>query len=143
MLEYAQAAGDLQSQAGALRCLALAATGLGATDALERCHAALDLLSEIRYWQKTWQTLESVALTLANTNHIEHAAVILGHLEAHSKDFGLEQHVHFRDRVREIVEADGGHIAARQRGAQMSPDELVMSALAYCAADPARLQQSI
>jgi hypothetical protein len=100
-----------------------------------RCHAALDLLYEIRYWQKTWQTLESVSLTLANTGRIEHAAVILGHVEAHSKDFGLEQNLHFRDRVREIVEADGGHAAAKQRGAHMSPDELVMNALAYSAAE--------
>ena len=121
----------------------MASTGLGAADALVRCHDALDILFEIRYWQKTWQTLESVALALANAGRTEHAAVILGHAEAHSPDFGLENSLHFRDRVRELVEADGGHTAAKQRGAQMSAEELVMNALAYCAADSPGPQRSL
>ena len=44
----------------------MASTGLGAPDALTRCHVALDALFEIRHWQKIWQTLESVALALAS-----------------------------------------------------------------------------
>ena len=93
-------------------------------------------LFEIRHWQKTWQTLESVTLALARAGRTEHAAVILGHLDAHSPGFGLEHELHFRDRARELVEADGGHDAAKLRGAQMSADELVTYALAYCSADP-------
>ena len=130
--EIARATGDLQSLAIALRCLAMASTGLGAPDALARCHDALDALFEIRYWPKTWQTLESVTLALARAGRTEHAAVILGHLDAHSPGFGLEHDLHFRDRARELVEADGGHTAAKLRGARMSADELVANALAYC-----------
>ena len=110
----------------------MASTGLGAPDALARCHDALDALFEIRYWQKTWQTLESITLALASAGRTEHAAVILGHLDAHSPGFGLEHDLHFRDRARELVEADGGHTAAKLRGARMSADELVANALAYC-----------
>ena len=131
--EIARATSDLQFHAIALRCLAMASTGSGALDALARCHEAIDMLFEIRYWQKTWQTLESITLALANAGHVEQAAVILGHLDSHSAGFGLEHALHFRDRARELVEADGGHNAAKLRGAQMSPEELVTNALAYCA----------
>ena len=121
----------------------MAATGLNTPGALGRCHDALETLFEIRYWQKTWQTLESAALALANVGRTEDAAVILGHIEARSLDFGLESSLRFRDRVREIVEAEGGHTAAKQRGTQMTPEELVMNALAYCSTDSTGLQQSI
>jgi predicted ATPase len=128
--EITRASGDVQFQATALRSLAMASTGLGAPDALDRCHDALDALFEIRHWQKTWQILESVTLALANSDRAEHAAVILGHLDAHSLGSGLEHGLHFRDRARELVEADSGHNAAKLRGAQMSADELVTTALA-------------
>jgi hypothetical protein len=110
----------------------LAATGLGAPDALTRCHIALDAAFEIRHWPKTWQTLESATLALARMGRTKHAAVILGHLDAHSPGFGFEHENHFRDRARELIDADGGHAAARLRGAQMSADELVAYALAHC-----------
>ena len=80
--------GDRHFQAIALRCLAMASTGLGAPDALARCHDALDALFDIRYWQKIWQTLESVTLALATAGRAEQAAVILGHLDAHSPGSG-------------------------------------------------------
>ena len=115
--------------------MAMASTGLGAPDALARCHHALDALFEIRHWPKIWQTLESVTLALATAGRTEHAAVILGHLDAHSPGFGLEHQLHFRDRARKLVEADGGHEAAKLDGARMSADELVANALAYCSAD--------
>jgi hypothetical protein len=38
----------------------MASVGLGAPDALTRCHDALAALFEARYWQKAWQALESV-----------------------------------------------------------------------------------
>jgi predicted ATPase/class 3 adenylate cyclase len=133
--EIASAAGDLQSHAIALRGLALASTGLDAADALDRCHDALDSLSEIRHWPKTWQTLESTTLALSRAGRTERAAVILGHLDEHSPGFGLEHTLHFRDQARELVNADGGHNAAKLRGAHMSADEVVTAALAYCSTD--------
>ena len=71
-------------------------------------------LYEVRYWQKIWQTLESVTLALASSGRVEHAAVILGHLDNfHSPGFGLEHSLRFRDMARELIEADGGHAAAK------------------------------
>ena len=135
VVEIARATGDLRSLGIALRCLAMASTGLGAADALARCHDALGALFEIRHWPKIWQTLESVTLALARAGRTEHAAVILGHLDAHSPGFGLEHTSHFRDRARELIEADGDHNAAKLDGAKMSADKLVANALAYCSAD--------
>jgi hypothetical protein len=132
MAEICLTTGDLQSQAVALRCVAMTSTGLGAPDALARCHEALTLGYEIRYWQKNWQTLESVTLALASAGRTEQAAVILGHLDAHSPGLGLERQLRFRDRARELIDADGDHAAAKARGALMSPDELATTALAYC-----------
>jgi hypothetical protein len=133
--EIARATGDLVALAIALRCLAMASTGLGAPDALARCHDALNALFEIRHWPKTWQTLESITLGLARAGRTEQAAVILGHLDAHAPGFGLEHNLHFRDRARELVEANGDHTAAKLRGARMSADEVVANALAYCSAN--------
>ena len=129
--EFARVADDGQHNAVALRCSAMAATGLGAPDALVRCHDALDALFEIRYWQKTWQTLESTTLSLARAGRIEQAGVVLGHLDAHYPGLGLEESLGYRDQARELIDADGGHAEARTRGARMSPEELVTNALAY------------
>ena len=90
--------------------------------------------SRSRHWQKIWQTLESVTLALATAGRTEHAAVILGQLDAHSSGFGIEHALHFRDRARELVEADGGHDAAKLHGAQMSTDDLIANALLFCSA---------
>lgn len=135
VVEIARATGDLRSLGIALRCVAMASTGLGAADALARCHDALDALFEIRHWPKIWQNLESATLALARAGRTEHAAVILGHLDANTPGFGLEHELHFRDQARELVEADGGHPAAKLQGAKMSADRLVANALAYCSAD--------
>jgi hypothetical protein len=132
--EIARETGDPYSLAIALRCIAMASAGLGAPGALARCHDALDALFEIRHWPKIWQTLESVTLALARAGRIERAAAILGHLDAHSPGFGFEDGLHFRDQARELVEADGGHDAAKLHGARMSGDDLVATALAYCSA---------
>ena len=131
--EVARASGDVQSLAIALRCLAIASTALGAPDALARCNDSLDALFEIRHWPKIWQTLESITLALARAGRTEHAAVILGHLDARAPGYGLEYALNFRDQARELVEADGGHNAAKLDGERMPADELVTSALAYCA----------
>jgi hypothetical protein len=61
--------------------------------------------------------------------------VILGHLDAHWPGFGFEHILHFRDRARELIEADSGHEAAQRRGAPLSADELVAYALAHCSTD--------
>jgi hypothetical protein len=132
VVEIAHATGDRHSYAIALRCLAMASTGLGALDALTQCHDALAAAFEIRVWPKIWQTLESVTLALARAARTEDAAVILGHLDEHSPGFGLEHGLHFRDQARELVEADGGHDAAQLHGARMPADEIVATALAYC-----------
>jgi predicted ATPase/class 3 adenylate cyclase len=133
--DIAGATGDLQTLGIALRCIAMASSGLGVPEALARCHDALETLFEIRYWQKTWQTLESVTYALANGGRTEQAAVILGRLDAHSVGFGIEHELHFRDRARDLVDANGGHAAARHRGALMTPEELVATALEYCSAE--------
>ena len=49
VVEIAHATGDRHSYAIALRCLAMASTGLGAPDALTRCHDALAAAFEIRF----------------------------------------------------------------------------------------------
>jgi predicted ATPase/DNA-binding SARP family transcriptional activator len=135
VVEIAHATGDRHSYAIALRCLAMASTGLGAPDALTHCHDALAAAYEIRVWPKVWQTLESVTLALASDGRTEEAAVILGHLDAHSPGFGLEHGLLFRDQARELVEADGGYDAAKLSGALMPADELVATALVYCSAN--------
>jgi hypothetical protein len=132
-----------QFQAIALRCLAMSTTGLGAPDAVARCHAALDALFELRYWQKIWQILESATLALARAGRTERAAVILGHLDAHSPGLGLEHILHFRDLARELVDADGDHSVAKHRGEQMSAEELVAAALEYCSTPPADHRASL
>ena len=133
--DIARATGDPQSLALSLRCIAMASTGLAASDATARCHDALEALLEIRHWAKMRQILESITLALAMAGRIEQAAVILGHLDAHSPGFGFEHKLHFRDQARELIDADGGNDAAKLHGARMSPDELVTTALAYCSAD--------
>jgi hypothetical protein len=140
MADVDHAVGDPSSQGVALRCLAMASIGLGAPDALARCHDALDALFEIRYWQKIRQTLESVALALANAGRTEHAAAVVGHLDSHAPGLGLEHDLQFRERARALINADGGHAAALLQGAQMSPEELVTNALVYCSTDSANLQ---
>jgi predicted ATPase len=133
--EIANATGDLQFQTIALRCIAMASTGLETPDALARCHDALDALYDVRYWQKMWQILESVTLALARAGRMEQAAVVLGRLDAQWPGFGIEHDLQFREQARELVEVDGGHSGARLRGAKLTPDELVVNAIEYCSAD--------
>jgi hypothetical protein len=130
----ARGTGDPLSLALSLRCIAMASTGLAASDALARCHDALDALFEIRHWSKIRQILESITLALATAGQTEHAAVILGYLDAHSSGFGFEHALHFRDRARELITAAGVHNAAELHGADMPADVLAANALAYCSA---------
>lgn len=136
-LELARNAADVQLEAMSLRAVALATTGLGRADALARCHDALDALYEIRYWQKTWQILDSVALALCRAGRDEDAAVVLGHLDAHVAACGLEHHLQFRRLAHGFIDVDGGHGAAALRGSRLSADELVAKALQYCSTAPA------
>ncbi len=131
-LDVARDASDLQFETQALRAIALAAAGLGWPDALDRCHEALDALYEIRYWQKLWQAIESTTLALATMGRAADAAVLLGHLDAHVIAVGLEDGLDYRDRARALIDADGGHLFARERGAHMSADELVAAAIGFC-----------
>ncbi|HEY4608525.1 MAG TPA: hypothetical protein VIH06_04955 [Ilumatobacteraceae bacterium] len=131
----ARSSGDLQFDVLALRGLAMAYVGLGAPDALTRCHDALAALFEVRYWQKIWQTLESATLALAITGRMEQAAIVLGRLDAQSSGYGIEHDLRFRQRARDLIEADGPHASAQSRGARMSPEDLVTNAIAFCAVD--------
>jgi len=130
-LEMAQDAHHTQFETQALRAIALTATGSGTDDAVERCYDALDALYEIRYWQKLWQVLESVALALAKCGRTADAAVVLGHLDANMPGYGLEDGLGFRDLARSLILADGGHTQATQRGARLSAEELVTAALGF------------
>ena len=132
MADISGATSDQQSHGIALRCLAMTSTGLGTPDAVARCRDALEALYESRYWQKTWQILESVVLALAIADRTENAAVIIGHLDAHSPGFGLEHELRFRDQARELIDASGGYPEAKLLGSRMSSDELVTTALSYC-----------
>ena len=133
-LEVARDSTDIQFETQALRAIALAATGLGAPDALGRCREALDALYEIRYWQKLWQVMESTTLALASMGRTADAAMLLGHLDAHVVAVGLEDGLGYRDRARALIDAAGRHGDARQRGAGMSADDVVLNAIGYCAA---------
>src|SRR3954452_8028329 len=110
----------------------MASVGIGAPDALARCHDALAALFDARYWQKTWQTLESATLALAVAARTEAAAVVLGRLDVQSRGFGLEHDLGFRKRARDLIEAEGAHAAAQSRGARMSPEEVVTHAITWC-----------
>jgi len=131
----ARATNDVHNLGIARRCLAIAATGLCDPDALTRCHDALEILFEIRHWQKIWQVLESTSLALATAGRTEHAAVILGHLDAHSSGFGIEHVLHFRALARELVDANHHHNPAKLAGEEMSSEELLVTVLGFCAAD--------
>ncbi len=131
-LDVARDASDLLFETQALRAIALAAVGLGSPDALDRCREALDALYEIRYWQKLWQALESTTLALATMGHVADAAVLLGHLDAHVIAVGLEQGLDYRGQARALIDALGDHPDARERGARMSADELVVAAIGFC-----------
>jgi len=130
-LDMAQDARHAQFETQALRAIALTAAGSGADDALNRCRDALDALYEIRYWQKLWQVLESVALALADGGRTAEAAVVLGHLDAHMPGYGLEDGLGFRDLARGLILADGEHARAIERGARLSAEELVTAALGF------------
>jgi len=117
----ARATNDVHNLGIARRCLAIAATGLRDPDALTRCHDALEILFEIRHWQKIWQVLESTSLALATAGRTEHAAVILGHLDAHSSGFGIEHVLHFRALARELVDANHHHNPAKLAGGRPPP----------------------
>ncbi len=133
-LEVARDASDVMFETQALRSIALAATGLGASDALDRCADALDALYELRYWQKLWQALESTTLALASTGLTAEAAVLIGHLDTHLIGAGLEANLSYRDRARAFIDAAGGHSEARERGARMSADQIVVAAIGSCTA---------
>jgi predicted ATPase/class 3 adenylate cyclase len=133
----ARASSDVQTEAMALRAVALTTTGLGRDDALDRCREALCALYECRLWQKIWQVLDSVVLALARTGRTEEAALILGHLGAHIPSCGMEDDLRFRATASEMIHAAGDFSNALARGAQLSAEEIVAVALASCASSSA------
>lgn len=133
-LDVARDAADVLFETQSLRAIALAAVGADAPDALDACREALEMLYEIRYWQKLWQTLESTTLGLAQVGRTAAAAILLGHLDAHIVPIGLEEPLLYRDRARALIDAAGGFADDRERGARLTKDEVVSVAIAACAA---------
>jgi hypothetical protein len=130
--QIARATGDQQSIGLSLRAIAMASTGLDAPDALARCHDALQRLFEVRHWQKIWQILDSVALSLARAGRTTQAAVVLGFLDARTPGYDMEHGLRFREQARRLVDAAGGHDEAKRLGASMSAETLILEALDYC-----------
>lgn len=133
-LDVARDASDVLFETQALRAIALAAVGDGAPDAVETCREALEMLYEIRYWQKLWQALDSTTLGLASVGHTADAAILLGHLDAHVVPVGLEENLRYRDRARVLIDAAGGHADQRDHGARLTKDEVVAFAIGACVA---------
>ncbi|MEP7045082.1 MAG: hypothetical protein ABI949_00305 [Ilumatobacteraceae bacterium] len=79
-----------------------------------------------------WQTLESVSLALANADRREQPPWLSVISMLTPPDWVLEHDLGFRDRARAIVSVEGGTVAAMGRGALMSSDELVTSAILFC-----------
>jgi prophage DNA circulation protein len=127
-----RSAGDPNTEGISLRAVGMAATGLGRDDALSRCHDALAVLYENRLWQKIWQVLDSVVLALTRAERCAEAALILGHLQAHMPPCGMEEELRFRVTAAEQIHSAGDFSEALARGADMSPDEIVATALASC-----------
>ncbi len=132
-LDVARDAADIMFETQSLRAIALAAVGSNAPDALETCREAIEMLYEIRYWQKLWQALESTTLGLAQAGLTAEAAIVLGHLDAHVIAVGLEEPLLYRDRARALIDAAGGYAEQREHGARLTRDEVVSAAIAACA----------
>lgn len=132
-LDVARDAADIMFETQSLRAIALAAIGADAPDALEICREAIEILYEIRYWQKLWQALESTTLGLAQAGLTADAAVLLGHLDAHVVAVGLEEPLLYRDRARALIDAAGGYAEQREHGARLTRDEVVSAAIDACA----------
>ncbi len=127
-LRWATSAGNTLAEIQSRRALAMAATGLGAVDAPELCHDALRMAHSVRLWQKTWQILDDVTLTLAKAGDVEGAGVLLGHLDAHMPSYGMEQTLGYRSEATALVNltqpAERATIA-RRRGETMTDLEIV------------------
>jgi predicted ATPase/class 3 adenylate cyclase len=137
VLAIARGAEDNQLEGMALRSVAITSAGLAQPDALERCGDAVRFLYDIRYWQKLWQVMDSVAVALVNAGRMSEAATLLGHLDAHIESFGMEHDLDFRQRAHERLTLDDEQrTAAARAGAAMSADELVRTVLDWCAPTP-------
>ena len=77
-LQLAESVGDLRGAGMAQRGLVIVSVGVGADDALSRCHDTISSLYDNRFWQKLWQVLDSTAAALLTDADIESAAVIVG-----------------------------------------------------------------
>jgi hypothetical protein len=140
VLAIARGAEDNQLEGMALRSVAITSTGLAQPDALERCGDAIRFLYDIRYWQKLWQVMDSVAVALVNAGRMSEAATLLGYLDAHVESFGMEHDLNYRQRAHERLELDEDlRSVAAQAGAAMSADEFVRTVLGWCAPTLAEL----
>jgi predicted ATPase/class 3 adenylate cyclase len=131
MCDLARTGGDGRAESMALRSLALVAAWREEPDALARCREALELLYDIRYWQKLWQTMDSTTLALAHADRHHEAATVLGHLDTHMAACGWEHRLHFRDRARELLNGEEVDTALAD-GARMTADEIVLAAIEWC-----------
>jgi hypothetical protein len=120
---------DRFAECNSLSVLAMAAVALRHPDAGEICRDAIGRLYDLRYWQVLWLVIETVAGFFAGTGHLQEAALLYGHLEAHRPPWGLPAVRRARqrglDRVRQLPEFE----SRMAQGADMDRDELVAYAL--------------
>jgi hypothetical protein len=136
-LRWAIEAGELLAEVQSRRAIAMAAVGLGTDDATELCLDALRAVHAVRLWQKTWQVLDDVVLTLAYSGDTEGAALVLGHLDAHAIPYGIEAELGYRTRAAALVSdaASPDDLARwRRRGEQLTDTELIELAIARLSA---------
>ena len=129
-LEIALATNDTRGQGWARRGLATTTTALHRHDALTRCHEALVVLADMRYWQKVWQTLDATVIALLDSGRTREATTILGYLETQPPNVGLEQKLGFRNSAIERTSRLPEGTAWMQRGSEFTRDGIVDYALA-------------
>jgi hypothetical protein len=120
---------DRFAECNSFSMLAMAAVALRHPDAGQICRDAIGRLYDLRYWQVLWLVIETVAGFFAGTGHLQEAALLYGHLEAHRPPWGLPAVRRARqrglDRVRQLPEFE----SRMAQGADMDRDELVAYAL--------------
>jgi predicted ATPase/DNA-binding SARP family transcriptional activator len=114
-------------EAEALQGVARATALLDGADVEAAFLEALTVLYQDLNWMYAWVALENLMLAWVAHRRSEDAALLLGHLEAHGRASAINA-----PRRREAVEAMGtdGQLAIfRQRGATMSPIEIIEYAI--------------
>ncbi|MCU1502845.1 MAG: cyclase, partial [Ilumatobacteraceae bacterium] len=126
-LALAERSGNLLMQGILPMSQAFLAVTTDAHDAERSLLHAVRQLYESRDWQDTWPSVEALALYWMKIGHLEHATVLLGHLQAH----GIS-HAVFIEQRRQTQEALADTPDAHRwmsRGARLDRDELLQFVL--------------